>query len=361
MKFAPVVLVLAAAAALAPRPSLADAPPEHTARHVLLAYRGAKNSTQQRTKEEARILAAKAYEAIKGGRAFAEVSHETSDDKYADAHGGFLDFFTPDAVDPRFWAAVDAAKDGELLAPVESDFGFHVIQRLSNADGIAILAAEAAVVRGAIFPWKGATGSRDVRSRDLAFEDAGRALSRLATARDFAALPPEIGAQSFPNPMWMAALLKKGAFARHPELSQVEAGAFALKVGELTAKPIETAYGWVILERVAYFRVHVEHLVVLHKDAPNGAGQGVTRTKDEAKARAAEALAKLKADPASWPRLVAEYSDEPEAGPRQGSLGGVEPGAMFPEFEVAFLRLAPGAFSELVESPFGWHVIHRVD
>lgn len=360
MKLFAAALVLAAVAALAPREAVAAPPPEHAARHILVSYKGATRSTQPlRTKEEARVLATKALEAIKSGRPFADVSHEFSDDKYSDAKGGFLDFFTPDAVDPRFWAAVDAAKDGELVGPVESDFGFHVIQRLSPADAIAILAASSTFVRGALFAWKGATGSLENRSKELALEDAGRALARLATVRDFGALPPELGAQSFPKPQWIATSIQKGMF--RPELAPVETAALALKVGELTAKPIETPYGWIICERIPYFRIHVEHLVVLHKGAPNGAGQGVTRTKDEAKARAGEALAKLKAAPATWPALVAEYSDEPEAGPRQGSLGGVEPGAMFPEFEAAFVKLAPGAFSELVETPFGWHVIHRVD
>lgn len=361
MKLVPAALVLAVAATFAPRPALAEAPPECAARHVLLTYRGAKRSTQLRTKEEARVLATKALEAIKAGRPFAEVSREMSDDKYADARGGFLGFFDASSVDPRFFAAALAAKDGELVGPVESDFGFHVIQRLSNADAVAILASDVSVVRGAIFAWKGVTGSTENRSKELALEDAGRALTRLAATHDFGSLPPELGAQSFPNPMWMAAMLKKGAFARDPALAPAEAAALALKVGELTPKPIETAYGWIIFERIAYFRVHVEHLIVVHKDAPKPASNGVTRTKDEAKARAAEALAKLKADPASWPRLVAEYSDEPDAGARQGSLGGVEPGAMFPEFEAAFLKLAPGAFSELVETEFGWHVIRRVD
>lgn len=359
MKSIPAALVLAAVAALAPHPAAADAPPEHAARHILLAFKGAKRSTQLRTKEEARLLATKAFEAVKGGRAFADVSHEVSDDKYSDARGGFLDFFSADSVDPRFWAAVVAAKDGELVGPVESDFGFHVIQRLSNADAVAILAADVSVVRGAIFAWKGVPGSPENRSKELAFEDAGRALKRLAVVCDFAALPPELGAQSFPKPQWMAASIKKGMF--NPALQPAEAAAFALKVGGLSTTPVESPYGWVIFERIAYFRIHVEHLVVLHKGAPNGAGDGVARTKDEAKARAAEALAKLKADPASWPKLVAEYSDEPGAGARQGSLGGVEPGSMFPEFEMAFLKVAPGTFSELVETPFGWHVIRRVD
>lgn len=351
--------VLAAALAIAPRAARAEPPVEYAARHILLAYRGATRSNQTRTREEAKALATKAAEAIRGGRSFADASHEWSDDKVSDRRGGFLGFFPAEQMDARFSAAVAAAKPGEVVGPVESDFGFHVIERLSNDAAVAILGAEVAVVRGAYFAWKGCQGAQDGRSKEQALDDASRAITALTAARDFAALRPEIGALPFPKPDYMAEVLRHGGI--RPEFAAVEAEAFALKVGDLSTKPVESPIGWIVLERLPFFHMHIEHLIVLHKDAPNGAGRGVTRTKAEAKTRAAEALAKIKADPASWPKVVAEYSDEPQAGARQGSLGGVEPGSMVPDFERAFVRLAPGAFSELVETPFGWHVIRRVD
>ena len=156
------------------------------------------------------------------------------------------------------------------------------------------------------------------------------------------------------------AVYRKGTF--RSEFVALEAEAFGLAIGGLTSKPVETPAGWVVLERLPYYRTHVEHLVVLFKDAPGGAGVGFTRTKDEAKARAAEALAKVKADSSCWPAVVAAYSDEPGAEQRQGSLGAVEPGAqLVPEFVAAILQIAPGTFSELVETAYGWHVIRRVD
>jgi parvulin-like peptidyl-prolyl isomerase len=131
----------------------------------------------------------------------------------------------------------------------------------------------------------------------------------------------------------------------------------ALEVGGVS-DPFETAVGWVVLKRTKYFRIHAKHLVVVHTGSP--AARGILRTKDEAKARAEEALKKVTADPTAWAKVVAEYSDEPMAGAREGALL-VEPGELVGEFEDAVLALAPGATSGVVESPFGYHVIRRLD
>ena len=65
--------------------------------------------------------------------------------------------------------------------------------------------------------------------------------------------------------------------------------------------------------------IEASHLLVSYQGAMR-ASPTVTRTKDEAKARAAEAAAKAKKGEA-FDKLVAEYSDEPNAAARKGSLG----------------------------------------
>ena len=140
MKLGLATVLLAAVAVVAPRTLEAAPPVEYAARHILLSYRGAQRSTQTRTLEEARVLAKQAFDAIESGMSFADASHKWSDDKASDKRDGFLGFFPAEQMDPRFSAAVIAAKDGQVVGPIESGFGFHVIQRLATADAVAILA-----------------------------------------------------------------------------------------------------------------------------------------------------------------------------------------------------------------------------
>ena len=84
----------------------------------------------------------------------------------------------------------------------------------------------------------------------------------------------------------------------------------------------------------------------------------ITRSEDEAKARATEAMKKAKGG-AKFEDLVKEYSDEPGAGQRGGDLGTFRKGQMVPEFQNAVEKMKVGEVSDLVKTPFGYHVILR--
>ncbi|XXT25497.1 peptidylprolyl isomerase [Sorangium sp. So ce429] len=84
----------------------------------------------------------------------------------------------------------------------------------------------------------------------------------------------------------------------------------------------------------------------------------VTRTRDEARALAEQALREAQQG-AKFEDLVARYSDEPRAGARGGDLGKFPKGAMVSEFERALEKVAAGALSGVVETPLGFHVILR--
>jgi peptidyl-prolyl cis-trans isomerase SurA len=55
-------------------------------------------------------------------------------------------------------------------------------------------------------------------------------------------------------------------------------------------------------------------------------------------------------------QLARLHSIDPSS-TRGGDLGWINPGDTVPEFERAMNGLAPGAVSEPVQSPFGWHLI----
>jgi hypothetical protein len=100
-----------------------------------------------------------------------------------------------------------------------------------------------------------------------------------------------------------------------------------------------------------------KHLLVQYKGAMRAAPT-ITRTEDEAKARATEAMKKAKSG-TKFEDVVKEYSDEPGAGARGGDLGKFKKGMMVPDFQTAVEKLKVGEISDLVKTPFGFHVILR--
>jgi peptidyl-prolyl cis-trans isomerase NIMA-interacting 1 len=106
-------------------------------------------------------------------------------------------------------------------------------------------------------------------------------------------------------------------------------------------------------------RITVKHILVRYMGAKR-APEGVTRTRPQACLRAREALAKMK-EGMSFPEAVRLYSDESGAATREGSLGAIERNDVAPSFADAAFELQTGEVSEVVESPFGFHLILRVE
>jgi parvulin-like peptidyl-prolyl isomerase len=89
------------------------------------------------------------------------------------------------------------------------------------------------------------------------------------------------------------------------------------------------------------------------------AGPDVTRTKDDAKKLADEVDAKAKAPGADFAALADQYTEDPSGKGRGGKLGTFARGRMVREFEQATFALEPGGVSDVVETAFGYHIIHR--
>ena len=100
-----------------------------------------------------------------------------------------------------------------------------------------------------------------------------------------------------------------------------------------------------------------QHVLVAYRGAKR-APKGVTRSKADARARAEEALAKLRSG-AAFEDVVKTYSDDAGSVDRMGSLGKFGRGDMDPTFAAAAFALRVGQVSDVVQTPFGFHLIKR--
>ncbi|WP_437297593.1 thioredoxin domain-containing protein [Sorangium sp. So ce426] len=100
-----------------------------------------------------------------------------------------------------------------------------------------------------------------------------------------------------------------------------------------------------------------KHLLIMYAGSRRAPAR-VVRTRDEARALAEQVLKRAQQG-AKFEELAAQYSDEPGAAARGGDLGTFSKGRMVPEFEQAVEKVAVGALSGVVETPFGFHIILR--
>jgi peptidyl-prolyl cis-trans isomerase C len=103
-------------------------------RHILFASGGAPGETtgssaeQEAATEEARAEAEDVKRQIEDGGDFAELARENSDDPGSGEQGGDLGCNPSGGFVPEFDEAAFGAEEGELLGPVETEFGFHLIE-----------------------------------------------------------------------------------------------------------------------------------------------------------------------------------------------------------------------------------------
>ncbi|HEY1955344.1 MAG TPA: peptidylprolyl isomerase [Polyangiaceae bacterium] len=101
-----------------------------------------------------------------------------------------------------------------------------------------------------------------------------------------------------------------------------------------------------------------QHILIAYKGAKN-APFNVTRTKEEARKRAEEALAKTKDPKLEFEDVVEIYSDDAASKERRGSVGKITKDKVVKEFADAAWALDVNQVSGVVESPFGFHIIKR--
>jgi peptidyl-prolyl cis-trans isomerase NIMA-interacting 1 len=105
--------------------------------------------------------------------------------------------------------------------------------------------------------------------------------------------------------------------------------------------------------------IGARHILIMH-DESKSRPESVTRTREEAKKRAQECLVKIRGG-AGFDDMVKEYSDEPGGPERNGDLGVFDRNSMVKAFADAAFALKVGEVSEVIETPFGFHIIKRTE
>jgi peptidyl-prolyl cis-trans isomerase D len=108
-------------------------PESRQASHILIAVdRSAGEEAKQKAKAQAERIAA---ELKQNPASFAELAKKHSQDPGSAAKGGDLGTFSRGAMVKAFDAAVFSMKPGEISAPVETEYGYHIIRVTGVAPG----------------------------------------------------------------------------------------------------------------------------------------------------------------------------------------------------------------------------------
>lgn len=216
-----------------------------SARHLVVAWAGAvrASSAVTRAKAEARARAEELAARARKDPASFEALIRAESDGWNKDQGGYLGAWTMNG--ERFPAAFDRAvyglAEGAISGPIESQFGYHLFQRLPVQDATSLLSCAHILIA-----FEGAEKARPAvrRSKEEAREEAERILAearrdpsrfgQLATAHSDDATRKQGG--------------DLGSFRRGTMPSVFEEAMTRLKIGEVGG-PVLTQYGYHVLLR----------------------------------------------------------------------------------------------------------------
>jgi peptidyl-prolyl cis-trans isomerase SurA len=204
--------------------------------------------------------------------------------------------------------------------------------------------------------YKGATRAKPTitRTKEEALAKAKELMGKARGGADFAKLAGENS--DGPSAKRGGSL---GTWSKGRMVPAFDTAVSAMQINDIS-EPVETPFGYHIIKRLTLPEMRAgAHILIAYKGAMR-AKPTITRTKDEALAKANELMGKARANPADFGNLAKENSDGPSAA-RNGSLGTWPRGNMVPEFDQAIDKMKVGDISEPVETPFGFHVIQRLD
>ena len=247
---------------------------------------------------------------------------------------------------PQFDAAMETIEIGKITPEaVETPFGYHVILREENKVkhysavgfivGFQAPRADPSITRSQ-------EEAKAIADSIMATSPDGSNFDALATAHN-----------DFYEGVMPLGVFKEGDGRSEIFVNAVSGAAYGAIVG-----PVELPVGYAVIKRVKVEQFAGAHILIPYIGAQNAVAT-VVRSKEEAAGVANEILVQAQENPAGFADLAREFSEGP-SGPNGGDLGNWFRGMMVPEFDVAISATEIGeVHSEIVESPFGYHIIIR--
>lgn len=124
---------------------------------------------------------------------------------------------------------------------------------------------------------------------------------------------------------------------------------------------LESPAGWHVIQRLPVRLAVARHILVTW-DGSAITDLRVGRTQNQARLLAEEVLRECLRPDADFCELAARFSDDAGTRFECGDLDVIMPGAADPAFEDELFHLRPGETSDrLVETPFGFHIVQRLE
>jgi peptidyl-prolyl cis-trans isomerase D len=305
--------------------------------------------TPDRPDEKAREDLLAVRRRVEGGEDFAELARTLSEDEGSASRGGSLGYFGRGAMIPAFEEAAFAAKPGDLVGPIKTDFGYHLIEVQDHRQGgMQPFEQVQAVVRSRLV---------GERVEEIASQKAQDVAARLKARTEEA---PADGAEAT-DPMAVLAeeegleLQTTEPFGRNDTIVGIgrdpalSAQIFELEEGAVTA-PAKVPRGWIIARLAEIKPPRTPELAEVEDEVKTAVEQ--EKRSHAAVARLGEAAAGLAAgatldDLAG--KLELEVQDSEEFG-RFGNIAGLSSGRKVID---AALKLEEGERSEPIETADG--------
>jgi peptidyl-prolyl cis-trans isomerase D len=204
------------------------------ARHILVMVNDQKTDAQAKAEIEA------AQRRLQGGEDFAKVAREVSEDTASKEQGGDLGLFGRNRMVKEFEEAAFGAQPGQLVGPVKSQFGYHLLEVQEKRAGGTRPYEEAKLQIQARLSGE--------RVRTVSEQKAQQVAAQLKSSKPKDPAAVEAFAKKDPT----LSFAKSGRFGQQdpvPGLGlspQLSAAAFALEKGQVS-DPVQVARGWAVL------------------------------------------------------------------------------------------------------------------